>query len=98
MFPWYVTQLPRLLRSFNHLEQKFLNVLLRFFLCIFVACFHEFSGNLFVFLFFCFSGWQVFLRRSKLCHFIIVLWLDSILLFVAKYIYLSAHSVTPSVW
>ena len=31
MFPWYVTQLPRLLRSFNHLEQKFLNVLLSFF-------------------------------------------------------------------
>ena len=48
-----------------------------------------FSGNFF------FSGWQVFPRRSKLCHFIIGLWLDSILLFVAKYIFLSAHFVTP---
>ena len=48
-----------------------------------------FSGNFF------FSGWQVFLRRFKLCHFIIVLWLDSILLFLAIYIFLSAHFVTP---
>ena len=47
---------------------------------------------------FSFSGWQVFLRRSKLCIFIIVLWLDSILLFVATYIFLSAHFFTPIDW
>jgi len=48
-----------------------------------------FSGDFF------FSGWQVFLCRSELCHFIVVSWLDSILLLVAKYIFLSAHFVTP---
>ena len=96
MFPWYVTQLPRLLRSFNHLEQKFLNVLLRFVYAFSLPASTSSVGICFFFV--CFNGWQVFLRRSKLCHFIIVLFLDSILLFVAKYIFLSAHSVTPSVW